>query len=382
MIKTADIVVIGGGVIGCSTAYNLAKLGAGKVVVLEKNYLASGATGRCGAGMRMQWGTETNCLLSRESVKMLSHLPELLNVNVDIEFTQNGYLMPAYSEKMAEQFKKNLVLQNSLSIPARWVTPEESLEIVPFLNTKGMYGATYCAEDGHCNPFKVTEAYAQAARKLNVEIYTDTEVQGIVTKNGRIISVRTNQGEIQTDTVVNAAGGYAKTVGRMVGVELPIFPERHEILVTEPVEPTMGPMVMSFYHNLYCQQSPHGSFIMGIGHPNEPESYNIKSSWQFLRDMAERLVEILPPLAGLNIVRQWAGLYDMCPDRTPILGNSPSLNRFFTAAGFSGHGFMISPITGQLMAEMVIGKPTAFPIQMFDAGRFDRGELFVEPSVV
>jgi sarcosine oxidase subunit beta len=382
MIKTADVVVIGGGVIGCSTAYNLAKLGAGKVVVLEKKYLASGATGRCGAGMRMQWGTETNCLLSRESVKMLSHLPELLNVDVDIEFTQNGYLMPAYSEKMAEQFKKNLVLQNSLNIPARWVTPEESLEIVPFLNTKGMFGATYCAEDGHCNPFKVTEAYAQAAKNLNVEIYTDTEVQGIVTKNGKIISVRTNQGNIQTDTVVNAAGGYAKTVGRMVGVELPIFPERHEILVTEPVEPTMEPMVMSFYHNLYCQQSPHGSFIMGIGHPNEPESYNIKSSWQFLRDMAQRLVEILPPLAGLNVVRQWAGLYDMCPDRTPILGSSPALNRFFTAAGFSGHGFMISPITGQLMAEMVVGKPTAFPIQMFDAGRFDRGELFVEPSVV
>lgn len=382
MIKSADIVVIGGGVIGCSTAYNLAKLGAGKVVVLEKSYLASGATGRCGAGMRMQWGTETNCLLSRESVKMLSHLPELLDVNVDIEFTQNGYLMPAYSEKMAEQFKQNLLLQNSLEIPARWVTPEESLEIVPFLNTKGMLGATYCAEDGHCNPFKVTEAYAQAARNLNVEIYTDTEVKGIVTKNGKIIAVRTNQGDIQTDTVVNAAGGYAKTVGRMVGIELPIFPERHEILVTEPVEPTMGPMVMSFYHNLYCQQSPHGSFIMGIGHPNEPESYDIKSSWQFLRDMAERLVEILPPLAGLNIVRQWAGLYDMCPDRTPILGNSPALTRFFTAAGFSGHGFMISPITGQLMAEMVMGKPTAFPIQMFDAGRFERGELFVEPSVV
>lgn len=382
MIKSADIVVIGGGVIGCSTAYNLAKLGAGKVVVVEKSYLASGATGRCGAGMRMQWGTETNCLLSRESVKMLSHLPELLNVNIDIEFTQNGYLMPAYSEKMAEQFKQNLLLQNSLDIPARWLSPEESLEIVPFLNTKGMFGATYCAEDGHCNPFKVTEAYAQAAKNLNVEIYTDTEVQGIVKKNGKIISVRTNRGTIQTDTVVNAAGGYAKTIGRMVDVELPVFPERHEILVTEPVEPTMGPMVMSFYHNLYCQQSPHGSFIMGIGHPNEPESYDIKSSWQFLRDMAERLVEILPPLAGLNIVRQWAGLYDMCPDRTPILGNSPALTRFFTAAGFSGHGFMISPITGQLMAEMVMGKPTAFPIQMFDAGRFERGELFVEPSVV
>lgn len=382
MIKTADVVVIGGGVVGCSTAYNLAKLGAGKVTLLEKSYLASGATGRCGAGMRMQWGAKTNCLLSRESVNMLSNLAQRLDVNVDIEFTQNGYLLLAYNEKMEAQFKKNLIVQKSLGIPARWVSPEESKEIAPILSTKGLVGATYCGEDGHCNPFKVTEAYAQAARNLNVEIYTETEVQGIVTKNGKIVAVRTNKGDIQTDTIVNAAGGYAKTVGRMAGIELPIFPERHEILVTEPVEPLLGPMVMSFFHNLYCQQSPHGSFIMGIGHPNEPEGYDTRSSWQFLCDMAERVVEILPPLAGLNVVRQWAGLYDMCPDRTPILGNSPQLKRFFTAAGFSGHGFMISPITGQLMAEMVLGKPTAFPIHMFDAGRFERGELFVEPSVV
>lgn len=382
MIKSADVVVIGGGVIGCSTAYNLAKLGAGKVVVLEKSYLASGATGRCGAGMRMQWGTEINCLLSRESIKMLSNLPERLDVDVDIEFVQNGYLLLAYNEKMREQFTQNLILQKSLGIPSRWVSPEESLEIVPFLNTQGLLGATYCAEDGHCNPFKVTEAYAQAARNLQAQIYTNTEVLGIVTKNGKISAVRTNKGDIQTNTVINAAGGYAKMVGRMAGVELPIFPERHEILVTEPVEPTMGPMVMSFYHNLYCQQSPHGSFIMGIGHPDEPEGYDITSSWQFLRDMAERVVEILPPLAGLNVVRQWAGLYDMCPDRTPILGSSPQLKQFYTAAGFSGHGFMISPITGQLMAEMVLGKPTTIPIHMFDAGRFDRGELFIEPSVV
>lgn len=382
MINSADVVVIGGGVIGCSTAYNLAKLGAGKVAVVEKGYLASGATGRCGAGMRMQWGTETNCLLSRESVKMLANLPERLEVDVDIEFTQNGYLLLAYGDKMETQFKKNLELQRSLDIPARWVTPREALEIVPFLNIDELRGAAYCAADGHCNPFMVTEAYARAARNLQVEIYTETEVQGIETKNGNILAVRTNQGEIKTNTVVNAAGGYAKTIGRMAGIELPIFPERHEILVTEPVEPTMGPMVMSFYHNLYCQQSPHGSFIMGIGHPDEPESFDIRSSWQFLRDMASRVVGILPPLAKLNVIRQWAGLYDMCPDRTPILGNSPQLQRFYTAAGFSGHGFMISPITGQLMAEMILDQPTTFPVQMFDAGRFERGELFVEPSVV
>ncbi len=382
MSKTADVVVIGGGVVGCSTAYNLAKLGAGKVIILEKKYLASGSTGRCGAGMRVQWGTETNCLLSRESVKMLSKLLEMLDVNFAIELHQSGYLLPAYTNTMVEQFKENLLLQKSLAINSQWMTPEECLDVVPFLNLNGVLGATFCAEDGHCNPFKVTEAYATAARNLGVEIYTDREVLDIVTQNGEILTVHTAQGDISTHTVVNAAGGYAKAVGRMVGIELPIFPERHEILVTEPVEPTMGPMVMSFYHNLYCQQSPHGSFIMGIGHPHEPESFNTQSSWQFLCDMAKRVVEILPPLGRLNVIRQWAGLYDMCPDRTPILGNTPKLERFFTAAGFSGHGFMISPITGQLMAEMVLGKPTTFPIHMFDAGRFERGELFTEPLVV
>ncbi len=382
MINKADVVVIGGGVIGCATAYNLAKAGAGKVAVLEKGYLASGATGRCGAGMRMQWGTETNCLLARESVNMLSQLPQMLDVDVDIEFTQNGYLLLAYTPKMVEQFKKNLELQNSLSIPSRWVTPEQCLDIVPILNTEGLLGATYCAQDGHCNPFKVTEAYAKAAKNLGVEFYTDTEVHAISTEGSRITAVHTGRGTIHTDTIVNAAGGYAKAIGRMAGIELPIYPERHEILVTEPVEPTVGPMVMSFYHNLYCQQSPHGSFIMGVGHPDEPEGYNIKSSWQFLEEMAAKLVSIMPQLGELNVIRQWAGLYDMCPDRTPILGSSPQVSRFFTAAGFSGHGFMISPVTGQLMAEMVLGKPTLFPVDMFDVSRFERGELFVEPSVV
>ena len=382
MKSKADVVVIGGGVVGCSIAYNLARLGAGKVVLLEKGYLASGATGRCGAGVRMQWGTETNCLLSRESVRMFSHLPEYLGVDVDIEFEQGGYLLLAYTKKMEDQFRKNLQLQKQLGIEASWVTPEEAKEIVPMLNTEGMLGATFCAEDGHCNPFRVTEAYAAAARKQGVEIRTFCEVTDIVTEGSKIVAVRTAQGDILTDTVVNAAGGHAKWVGRMAGVELPIFPERHEILVTEPVEAVMEPMVMSFYHNLYCQQSPHGSFIMGIGHPDEPESLNMTSSWHFLEAMGQRVTKLLPPLAGLKVVRQWAGVYDMCPDRTPILGSAPCQPRFFTAAGFSGHGFMISPITGELMAQLVLGRQTTLPVDVFRAERFEEGELFVEPSVV
>jgi sarcosine oxidase subunit beta len=382
MNNVADAVVIGGGVVGTSIAYNLAKLGAGKICVLEKEYLTSGATGRCGAGVRMQWGTQTNCLLSRDSLKMLKRLPEILEVEGDIEFKQGGYLLLAYTSKMAEQFRKNLVLQNSLDIPSRWVTPQEAEEIVPYLNTDGMMGATFCAEDGHCNPFKVTAMYAEAAARLGVDFHTYTEVTGIETTAGKVTGVKTTKGNITTNIVVNAAGGHAKLIGKMAGIDLPIYPERHEILVTEPVEPVQGPMVMSFYHNLYCQQSPHGSFIMGIGHPDEPEGYNIQSSWQFLPEMAKRVTALLPSLAGLNVVRQWAGLYDMSPDRQPILGEDTSVKGFFTAAGFSGHGFMISPMTGKLVAEMITGRDTAMPINMFAVDRFERGELFIEPSVV
>ena len=382
MIKQADVVVIGGGVVGCSIAYNLAKAGAGQVAVIERGYLASGATGRCGAGVRMQWGSETNCLLSRESVKMLENLPELLGVEGDIEFHQGGYLLLAYTPKMVDQFKKNLILQNSLDIPARWATPAEAKEIVPHLNTAGLLGATFCPKDGHANPFKVTSLYAKAAARLGVKFYTYTEVTGLTVTAGKVTAVHTDKGTIATNTVINAAGGYAKMVGRMAGIELPIFPERHEILVTEPVEPMQAPMVMCFYHNLYCQQTPHGSFIMGIGHPNEPETFNIKSSWQFLTEMAARITKILPPLANLNVIRQWAGLYDMCPDRTPILGQDAGVQGFYTAAGFSGHGFMISPIVGKLMAQIITGTATDIPIDMFGADRFARGQLYVEPSVV
>lgn len=382
MNKTADVVVVGGGIIGCSTAYNLARLGAGKVVLVERGFLASGSTGRCGAGMRMQWGTETNCLLSRESTRMLEKLPQILDVDIDIELKQGGYLLLAYTEKMVEQFKKNLVLQEKLDIPARWVTPSEAREIVPHLNTDGLLGATFCPRDGHCNPFKTTAAYAKAARRLGVEILTHTKVTGIESECCRIKAVNTDRGDIHTPQVVVAAGGYTKELGRMVGVEIPVRPERHEILVTEPVEPIQESMVMSFHHNLYCQQSPHGSFIMGIGHPDLPESFDIRSSWQFLSEMAQRLITILPPLGRLNVVRQWAGLYDMSPDRQPILGPAGEVEGFHVAAGFSGHGFMIGPITGQIVAEKLLGLPTALPVDMLDAGRFQRGELFVEPSVV
>lgn len=382
MIKTADVVIIGGGISGVAIAYNLAKKGVKNIVVIEKSYLASGATGRCGAGVRQQWGTEMNCRVAMESIKFFETANEELEYNRDIEFKQGGYLIVASTEKEDLQFQKNVALQRSLGMEVEYMTPKEATKIVPYLNTEGLTSATFCQKDGHLNPFLATDAYAKAAERLGVKIYTYTEVLGISTSNGKVTSVLTNAGEIFTNTVVNAAGGYSKNIAEMVNVDIPVYSERHQILVTEPVEPTQGPMVMSFSKNIYCQQTPHGSFVMGRGDNTEPRDLRITSSWNFLDEMAKTVTELLPPLGKLRVVRQWAGLYNLTPDRQPIYGAVDNVEGFYMAVGYSGHGFMFAPMTGLLMAEIILGEETSIDISSLDLGRFARNELVFEPSVV
>ncbi len=382
MNKTADVVIIGGGITGCSIAYNLAKKGVKNVVVIERNYLASGSTGRCGAGVRQQWGTEMNCKLSMESIKFYETANEELQYDGDIEFKQGGYLIVSSTEKEHEQFKKNVQLQKSLGMEVEQITPQEAKEIVPYLNIDKINSATFCPKDGHLNPFLATDAYAKAARRLGVKIYTKTEVLGIKTEGSKIVGVITDKGEISTRKVVNAAGGYSAQIGKMVGVDLPVFSERHQILVTEPVEPTQGPMVMSFSLNIYCQQTPHGSFVMGRGDSNEPRDLRITSSWQFLDEMAKTVTDLLPPIGELRVIRQWSGLYNLTPDKQPILGPIKEIEGLYLAIGFSGHGFMLGPITGLLLAEQILGEETTIDVSMLDKDRFARGELVLEPSVV
>jgi len=196
------------------------------------------------------------------------------------------------------------------------------------------------------------------------------------------VGVETNKGFIATNIVVNAAGGYSKVIADMAGVDIPTYPERHQILVTEAVAPMQGPMVMSFHHHIYCQQTPHGSFIMGLGDLTEKPGYNTRSTWQFLEEMSQTITHLLPPLKGIRVVRQWAGLYNMTPDRTPILGGVEEVPGYYMAVGFSGHGFMLAPMTGVLLSECILGLPMSLPIEKMDLGRFARGELFNEPSVV
>lgn len=382
MNKTASVVIIGGGISGCAIAYTLAKKGVKDIVVIERDYLSSGATGRCGAGVRMQWGTEMNCKLAKYSIEFFERANEELEYEYDIEFKQGGYLIVASTEKEVNQFKKNIALQNSLGIPSRLLTPKEAKEIVPHMDETKIIAATFNPKDGHLNPFHTTQAYANAAVRLGVEIMKYTTVTGIKVENGKVVGVETDKGYISTPVVVDAAGGYSQLIAKMVGIDLPVYSERHQILVTEPVAPMQGPMFMSFSLNIYCQQTPHGSFIMGRGDANEPRDLRITSSWHFMEEMAKTCTELLPPLKELRVVRQWSGLYNISPDRQPIYGPVKEVEGFYLACGFSGHGFMFGPVTGVVVAEAILGETPTIPVHMLDKDRFERGELLLEPSVV
>lgn len=382
MKNSAEIVIIGAGISGCSIAYNLAKKGVKNIVVIEKNYICSGSTGRCGAGVRMQWGTEMNCKIGKKSIEFYENANEILEYNRDVEFKQKGYLLIADTDKEIEQFKKNIEVQHACGIPSRMVSLKEAKEIVPYLNTKLLKGAAFCEKDGFLNPFHTTDAFYSAAKKLGVEFNTFTEVTGIKVEKNKVVGVETDKGYIATNCVVNATNGFSKKISEMVEVDIPVYSERHQILVTEPVEPMQGPMVMSFGLNLYVQQSPHGSFIMGRGDANEPRDLRITSSWHFIEEMAKTVDDILPPISKLRVIRQWAGLYNMTPDKQPIYDKAENVEGFYMAVGFSGHGFMFGPITGVVMSEMILGEKPTIDVSMLNLNRFKTGNLLLEPSVV
>ncbi|MFW6285300.1 MAG: NAD(P)/FAD-dependent oxidoreductase [Bacillota bacterium] len=379
--EKAQAVIIGGGISGLSIAWHLAKKGMKEILVLEKAYLGSGATGRCGAGIRQQWSTEANCLMAKKSVEFFEKAQDTLSYDGDIQFKQEGYLIVASDKEEADVFKKNVALQNRLDIPSKMLDRDEALKIVPHLNQDAMHSAAFCPTDGHLNPFTTLDAFYHASVREGVEVYTFTEAQAIIKDGHTIKAVVTNKGRIETPIVINAAGGYAQAIGTMAGVDIPVYSQNREILVTEPVERMQGPMVISFSKNIYCQQTPHGAFLMGRGDDREA-SYSVASTHTFLDAMATTVTNLLPPIGNLRVIRQWGGLYNMSPDHQPIISAS-DVKGFFVACGFSGHGFMLAPMTGLLLSEIIMNETPTLPVEDLSLARFEgKTNQDVEKNVV
>jgi sarcosine oxidase subunit beta len=380
MKPSADVVIVGGGISGCSLAYYLAKRGCRNIVLLEKNFLTFGSTGRCGGGVRVQFGLEMNIKLAGQSIEQFENLSEELNS--DIGFIQSGYLMLTYDDHTAVQLEKNVQLERSLGYDVKLLTASEAKKIAPPLDTSIIKNASFHHRDGYVDPYKLTYSYAEAAQKLGVEINTFVEVAGIKRDKHRIIAVETTQDVIQTNRVVNAAGAYSSDLARMVGVTIPTYNEKHEILLSEPMERFIGTMLVNVTDGVCVQQFPNGRVMIETSIDRE-RTYSLEPNPKFAEQAVKAGRLMVPSIESLRISGQWTGLYNMTPDAQPILGGVDEVEGFYLDVGHSGTGLMLSPMTGMLMSEYILDdtKPHE-EIRRLDYKRFERGDLLIEPTVV
>lgn len=381
MIDEAAVVVVGGGVNGCALAYELSKRDV-DVAVLERDILASGATGRCGAGIRQQWSTRENVTLAMKSMDIFEQLSEELQA--DIGLRQGGYLVIVHDEDGMRQSRRNVELQQSLGLDVELLGRDEITDVVSILDVDGMdaIGATFCPSDGHADPFKTTHAYADAARRLGATFYPFTEVEDVLTKDGEVAGVRTNRGDITSEYVINAAGAWSKQVAAMAGVELPNTPTKKEILVTERMARVFDAMVISFKDGIYFSQQEEGQVLGGIPPPEKVTGYDDTATLSFLQHMSRTLTRYAPVLRHMRVLRQWTGYYDVTPDARPILGEVDELQGFVQCNGFSGHGFMLAPVVARVLAQRIAGEQPEVDISGLRYDRFTEEDFEREQSVV
>ncbi|MGE0871906.1 MAG: NAD(P)/FAD-dependent oxidoreductase [Kofleriaceae bacterium] len=368
---TAEVVIVGGGVMGLSIAYHLARDGLTDIVVIERGYLAEGASGRNGGGVRQQWSTEINIRLMQESVELCRRFAVDLGVNV--WFRQGGYLFLARSAREVARLEKNIAVQNRCGVATRMLEPAEAQEIVPELDLAGVVGASYNPTDGILFPWPFMWGYARQAAAMGVRIFTQTPVGNLERLAGGGYTVHTPRGAVRARRVINATGAWSPKLAEMVGIEVPTWPIRHEICSSEPLKPFLRPMVSELASGLYCSQSMRGEIVGGVSLPGHASTYAMGSTLEFLATYAHRLVKLMPILGDIKILRQWAGPYDMSPDGNPILGSPPGHPDFFLACGFVGHGFMMAPIVGKLYAEWLGGGPPHEIFSRYTLARFRDG---------
>jgi sarcosine oxidase, subunit beta len=380
--KTADVVVIGGGVMGTSTAYHLALRGQKNVVLLEKDeFFGQEATGKCAGGVRYQFSNEVNIKLCLQSLPMLDRFKE--EIGQDVNFRKCGYLFVLTKPEDVETFRKSYELQHKFGVPTEWWSGDDVRKRLPLMRFEDALAGSFNAGDGLVDPNSVVMGYVGAAQRLGVQCLNNVEVTGIQSSSGKITAVETNQGTISTHVVVNAAGPWARVIGNMVGLAVPIDPYRRQIITTTPLPevPADFPFVLDFAQSLYFHREGEG-ILTGMSNQNEKVGFDQNIDEEFEMVNLEAAIARMPCLEKAGMLTHWAGLYEITPDAEPILGKTP-VNGFYIVAGFSGHGFMQGPICGKLMAECILdGKFLSEDVSSLDLARFNEGRENREFNIV
>jgi sarcosine oxidase subunit beta len=380
--KTADIIIIGGGVMGASTAYHLAARGQKNVLLLEKEeFFGQGATGRCAGGVRYQFSTEINVELSKKSLPMLESFKE--EIGQDIHYLKCGYLFALTKPQDVAYFRNNVELQHRLGIQTEWLSGDEVRYRLPLMRFEDALAGTFNPKDGLVDPNSVVMGYINAALRLGARAENNINVTGILVESGKVRGIITNHGIVSSPIIINAAGPWSGLISDMAGISIPLTPLRRQMLTTAslPELPTDFPFVIDFAQSLYFHREGNG-LLTGMSNQDEKPGYDQNVDEEFELVNLDAAISRMPLLEKASLASHWAGLYEVTPDAHPIFGKTP-VKGFHVVTGFSGHGFMHGPIAGKLMAEYLLdGSFQTLDVSMLDLARFEEDRLIKEYNVV
>jgi sarcosine oxidase subunit beta len=386
MTETADIVIIGGGIVGSSIAYHLTEAGCTNVLVIEREaHQGKGSTGKSMGGVRAQFATPVNILMSLYSINFFAHFDEVIGHPAD--YRPHGYLFVATSERHMDYLRANHERQKALGLKnVEFVSREDIVRTVPQLRDDDITGGTFCPTDGFVDPHSVMMGFMLRARERGARLWLDTSVLGIEVEHDRVKGVITSRGRVATGAVVNAAGAWAAEVARMAGIELPVEPLRRQLVPTEPFDnlPARFPMVIDMSTGFHFRREGL-RILLAWNDPGETVGFKTDFDPSFIEKILTRAAARVPCLAEaeVNPQRAWAGLYEMTPDHHAIIGAAPTVRGLFFANGFSGHGVMHSPATGRLISELILhGEARLFDAKPLGVERFAEGRLLEETAVL
>ena len=386
-MQTADVVIVGGGIVGSSIAWHLTEAGCRNVLIIEReSHQGKGSTGKSMGGVRAQFATAPNIQMSLYSIPFYASFEERLGL--PSEYRAQGYLFVATKPAHLEYLETNQRLQKSLGLTqVRMLTRGQIVEIVPQLRSDDVLGGSFCPTDGFVDPYSVMVGFTTRACEQGATLWRSTEATGITRAKGQISGLETTRGPVNTRTVVNAAGPWAAQVATLAGVDLPVEPLRRMLIPTEPFDGVSHaiPMVIDMTNGFHFRPESLG-FLLAWNDPEETPGYKIDFEPSFIEKVLVRAADRVPCFENLavNPKRAWAGLYEMSPDHHAIIGPVPDVPGFFCANGFSGHGVMHAPATGKIVADLILqGKTDVVNnVAILSPGRFAKGELLHETAVL
>ena len=384
--KHADIVIIGGGVMGTSIAFHLAEAGVRDILLVEQAELGSGSTCKAAGGVRAQFSDPINIALGRRGLEAFESFGERPGQEIDLH--QPGYLFLLTTPEQVAAYEESAALQNAMGVDTVMLTPEQAQELSPAIEIGDVLAASFHPRDGYCTPESVVLGYATGARRHGATIRTGTTVTGITTVDGTLTAVDTNHGTVLTETVICATGAWSKDIGAMVGVDLPVEPLRRQILITEPLPesllarfPREAPMTIDAATTFYFHREGPG-LLLGMSYAHEDPGFRWDYSEEWLPDLVEVMERRAPELLDVGIAHRWVGMYEVTPDHNALLGEARDVSRFLYACGFSGHGFLQGPAVGEAIRDLYLGMTPEIDVSAFSADRFAHGSLRGEVNIV